>query len=287
MDGSFCSEVLAPTLVSLYLRGLPRSLAVTRQRWWALDALLRSQIPEASERGAVLRRAGFDAEALVVEEIGVWEDALRLLAEGRVATPCEPGYPRRWLDRLGASAPPAVWVRDLGECRPWVAVVGSRRIGPAEREFAAEVAGEAAALGHGVISGGAAGTDRAALDAVPACALEVLPCGLGVRAPSGISQISVCAPDEPFSTGTAMERNALVYAAAEVAVVVSVQHRQGGTWHGAADALRRRLVRVGVRCEPSSPGASALMALGAVPMSVPADLGELLTRPHSGLFGTM
>ena len=93
VGGSFCTEVLSPTRVALYLRGLPRSLAITRQRWWALDALLRSHVPDVSERGAVLRRAGFDAEALVVEELGVWEDALRLLAEGRVATPCEPVYP--------------------------------------------------------------------------------------------------------------------------------------------------------------------------------------------------
>lgn len=286
MDAGFCSEVLSPALVALYLRGLSRPLAVSRSKWVAVDALLRSRVPSVSELGPVLRRAGFEAEALVLGEPELWAESVRLLAEGRARTPCDAGYPSRWVDRLGTSAPPAVWARGPAVGRPWVAVVGSRSIGSEERAFACDVAREAVALGYGVISGGAAGTDSAAAGAARGACIEVLPCGLGMRAPSGTAQLSVCAPREPFSTGTAMERNALVYAGAEAAVVVSVRRQQGGTWHGACDALRRRWVRVGVRSEPPSPGASALVALGAWPMAAPDELRELLQGPSEGLFDT-
>ena len=277
-------DIVAPTLVALYLRGISRPMTLVRHRWCGVDALLRAQAPPPGAIPTVLRRAGFEAEALVLEGPGVWDQAAELIAEGSVATPYHDAYPVRWLDALGPAAPPAVWLRRGNRARRWIAVVGSRRVSGADRAFAAAVARSVVACGFGVVSGGAAGCDRAALDAVLAHAMEVLPCGLALRAPSKVAQCSVCAPDEPFSTATAMERNALVYAAGEAAVVVRAQRQQGGTWHGAVDALRRRLTVVGVWADPPSAGADALVALGAVPLAGPVEWSRLLGVPPRGLF---
>ena len=50
--------------------------------------------------------------------------------------------------------------------------------------------------------------------------------------------MSVCNPSEPFSSGRAMERNSLIYAFGHTTIICSVRYRQGGSWQGAANALR-------------------------------------------------
>jgi predicted Rossmann fold nucleotide-binding protein DprA/Smf involved in DNA uptake len=63
-----------------------------------------------------------------------------------------------------------------------------------------------------------------------------------------------------------MERNRLVYAMSDRALVVHGRYREGGTWAGATDALRRGLTNVFVRSCPE-PWAGAMRALGARPVS--------------------
>jgi len=53
--------------------------------------------------------------------------------------------------------------------------------------------------------------------------------------------ISVCSPNEPFSTARAMERNQLIYALGDLNVVHSARFKTGGSWHGAIKALRQHL----------------------------------------------
>ena len=53
--------------------------------------------------------------------------------------------------------------------------------------------------------------------------------------------ISVCSPNEPFSTARAMERNQLIYAFGDLTVVHSARFKTGGSWHGAIRALRQHL----------------------------------------------
>jgi predicted Rossmann fold nucleotide-binding protein DprA/Smf involved in DNA uptake len=64
-----------------------------------------------------------------------------------------------------------------------------------------------------------------------------------------------------------MERNTLVYALGEAAFVAHARYRQGGSWHGATDALRRRLTRVLVTASPwhgeAESARRSLLALGA------------------------
>ncbi|MEA2553228.1 MAG: hypothetical protein QOJ65_1404 [Fimbriimonadaceae bacterium] len=73
-----------------------------------------------------------------------------------------------------------------------------------------------------------------------------------------------------------MERNALLYALGDAALIVRAQFKTGGTWHGAIDAHRRRLTRLIVREDPSNPAHRALVALGAVPLSRPEELALAL-----------
>jgi hypothetical protein len=84
-----------------------------------------------------------------------------------------------------------------------------------------------------------------------------------------------------------MERNGLIYAFGRRAVVVRARWKAGGTWHGASDALRRRLAQVYVR--PDDRAGRALVALGAVAASAPARLPRLWDAPllpgEPSLFG--
>ena len=53
--------------------------------------------------------------------------------------------------------------------------------------------------------------------------------------------ISVCSPNEPFSTARAMERNQLIYAFGDLTIVHSARFKTGGSWHGAIKSLRQHL----------------------------------------------
>ena len=150
--------------------------------------------------------------------------------------------------------------------------------------------------GRTLVSGGAVGADLVSTDAALSCGdsprcVEVLPCGLDAAVPrDGVCQISVCEPSASFSTGQAMERNALIYSFGRRTVVVRARFRTGGTWHGAVDALRRRLGDVYVRFADDQASA-ALVRLGAVGVAAASGLVPLLDRPLSpsqpALFGDL
>jgi len=270
-------------LGALYLRGLPGPLDVRRACWGGVDAAVRAAGPGLGSLAGVLREVGFTAEAWVLDAPGVLARAEDEVGARRVLTACSGSYPRRWLDVLGHTAPPAVWVRGSVPCIPFVAVVGSRAVPAAARRFARQVAEASVASGYAVVSGGAAGCDRAAAGGAGGALLEIVPCGLAHRRAGTGGEVSVCAPYEPFSSATAMERNGLVYAASDLAVVVHARFKKGGTWHGAVDALRRRLAPLAVRWVKHDSAARALVALGASPMQTPSNLLQILaSNPREG-----
>jgi predicted Rossmann fold nucleotide-binding protein DprA/Smf involved in DNA uptake len=149
--------------------------------------------------------------------------------------------------------------------------------------------------GRTLVSGGAVGTDSVAVDAALSCGgahrcIEVLPFGLDQAEPrDGVCQLSVCEPWAGFTTGQAMERNALIYALGRRALVVRPRWRRGGTWHGSVDALRRRLGALGVYGDDRAAG--ALVALGAKPILCTDDVSAFLEHPVSAgqpsLFGAL
>jgi predicted Rossmann fold nucleotide-binding protein DprA/Smf involved in DNA uptake len=114
--------------------------------------------------------------------------------------------------------------------------------------------------------------------------VEILPYGLGGQAspPPFTTRLSVCGPEDLFSAASAMERNALIYAFGQATVVCHARFRVGGTWHGATDALRRRLGPVLVPSD-GEPAHRALIALGAIPFGDPSELPALLNSSLDGL----
>jgi predicted Rossmann fold nucleotide-binding protein DprA/Smf involved in DNA uptake len=227
-------------------------------------------------------------------------DALEnLFADGLWAvTRADELYPPHLRTTLKQQAPAVLFgagdVRLLQ--RPGVAVIGSRNIDEAGAAFAREIGAKAAAAKLPVVSGGARGTDRIAMQAalegggitlgVLADSLERTACQPDVR--DFVSQeklvlLTPYAPDAGFSVGAAMGRNKLIYGLAEFAVVVSSDHKTGGTWAGAVEALKANWCPVLVRDDDGAPrGNKELLELGAtaLPSSTLAEISDLTEWLH-------
>ena len=284
-------ETTAIVLTALYLRGAPHEQILSRRNWRKVESSLTKRVPRLEDSAESLRLEGLHAEALALETPGILAWAEDLRGESRSLTAVDTTYPLRWIQQLNDAAPPAVWLcGPIPSAQPMVSVVGSRQISRPIARFAADVGKEIARLGATVVSGNAVGCDYSAMKGAAQASgsvVGVLPHGaafLGRRI-EGVSYLSVCAPDEEFSRATAMERNALIYAAASFSVVVQCRFREGGTWHGAVEAQRRRLTRLIARNSPTDRGLRALIALGATPLDAPAELASALH--HAGTPSTL
>lgn len=240
-----------------------------------------------------MRRHGFWEESTALGEVWGW--AQENLAAGRLFTAAHPNYPLAWRSKLGAAAPPAVYTSGPVPALVYAgAIVGSRH--PTSHGLSAvrRAAGVLAGQGRPLVSGGAQGVDTCAAAAFAGSAglVEILPHGLpSQELRAGSVRWAVAAPGEGFSSGAAMERNLLIYALAEHALVVEPRFRRGGSWHGAAEALRRRVCRVGVVAGPEAQGAGALAALGAFAVGSACSSAEFWRLPpvepaQPGLFGS-
>jgi predicted Rossmann fold nucleotide-binding protein DprA/Smf involved in DNA uptake len=266
----------------------------------------------------VLRDAGlspasvFDADFGSVPITGVDTEHLRTLVGGSVsvfveldalsskgiwvATIVDGGYPDR-LRALGEAAPPCVFgvgnaslLRDGG-----LAVVGSRDVDPDGAGAAQLIAEAACAWGLALISGGARGVDQLAMNAafltggrvvgVLADSLEYR-----IRRADVISALdggNTCLivqqhPAVGFTPQAAMARNKLVYALADLTVVIAANDGSGGTWAGAEEALRRHYGHVAVWRGPGEgPGNAALEKTGAVGFRSVDELKAILDQPAS------
>jgi predicted Rossmann fold nucleotide-binding protein DprA/Smf involved in DNA uptake len=252
---------------------------------WRVAKLDRERVLRLLERGAAM--------ALAVER---WTSAgLWIVARG------EDGYPARLMQHLGRSAPALLFgVGDAAQLeRGGLAIVGSRDVDDAGREFTDTVARQCAREDVAVVSGGARGVDEIALAAAfeqGGRVVAVLPEGLGkasvaAKYRSAIREerlvlLSSYAPHAPFSVGNAMGRNRLIYALADAALVVASAARSGGTWAGAVEELKREDGhRVYVRTvAPPIDGNEALLKIGGVPFPEEALHGGIqdLVREESG-----
>ncbi len=213
----------------------------------------------------------------------------------RTLTVFDEHYPRQWPNRLGAKAPPLVHAAGAVEMldTPGLGVVGSRDVSEAGAAAAREVARVAARRGLPLVSGGARGVDQLAMDA----AFEAGGAVVGILAESLSRKLKrpdvrravyddsavMCTPynpDAPFSAGNAMGRNKLIYAHAALTVVVASDHGAGGTWSGAAEAIKHGYGPVAVwRGDGEGPGNEPLQQLGAIPVGAPADIETLIDDP--------
>ena len=207
-------------------------------------------------------------------------------------------YPERLKKYLGSAAPPLLYgagSKDLLN-RGGLAVVGSRDRPDEDGEFARRVGECCAGQGIAVISGAAKGIDRDAMTGsleAGGWALGVLAEGLAKTATSAqyragllndrLTLISPFDPDSRWFAYTAMERNKLLYALSDAALVVASSADSGGTWTGATEALHLGRVRVFVKSTGVvAPGNQKLLRMGGIPFPEEpwSDLRRLFTPPE-------
>lgn len=172
-------------------------------------------------------------------------------------------YPRRLKQRLKEDAPPVLY--GCGDAAlletGGLAVVGSRHVDDELIAYTEGIGALAARAGRTLVSGGARGIDQAAmrgaLDAggqavgILADSLERAALNREHRDSLMDGKLVLVSPYDPaagFNVGHAMQRNKVVYALADAALVVNSDLQKGGTWAGAVEQLEKmRLVPVYVR----------------------------------------
>ncbi len=209
-----------------------------------------------------------------------------------VVTRADAEYPRRLKTRLKNDAPPVLYacgdaaILDSGG----LAVVGSRHVDDALVEYTEGIGRLTAKARHTVVSGGARGIDQAAMRGalesggkvagVLADSLERAVLNREHRNLLMDGQLVLISPYDPsagFNVGHAMQRNKLIYALADAALVVSSDYQKGGTWAGAVEQLEKlRLVPVYIRSNgETSKGMEALRRKGALSWPNPETPGAL------------
>jgi len=214
-----------------------------------------------------------------------------------VVSSADADYPRRLKVRLKDNAPPVLYgcgeaaILDSGG----LAVVGSRDADDTLLKYTEGIGQLTANAGRTIVSGGARGIDQAAMRGaleaggkvagVLADNLERAALNREHRSLLMDGQLVLISPYDPsagFNVGHAMQRNKLIYALADAALVVSSDYMKGGTWAGAVEQLEKlRLVPVYVRSNgETGKGLAALRHKGALPWPNPETseaLGEALT----------
>lgn len=211
-----------------------------------------------------------------------------------VVSRADPEYPKKIKNRLKEDSPAVLY----GCGQPallesgGLAVVGSRHVDQMLIEYTEAVGQQCALAKKSIISGGAQGIDRAAMRG----ALEAGGRVTGVLADSLEraalhrdnrnwlleEQLVLVSPYDPsagFNVGHAMQRNKVIYALADAALVVSAEYEKGGTWAGATEQLQKlRFVAVYVRSSGEiGSGLEALKKMGARPWPNPSNSGEFLS----------
>ena len=208
-------------------------------------------------------------------------------------------YPKRLKKRLGEDAPPILYGGgDAGILETGgLAVVGSRNVDDTLIEYTEDVGRLSALAQRTLVSGGARGVDQAAMRG----ALEAGGDVAGVLADSlekavmrrehrkalmggWLVLVSPYDPSARFHVGNAMQRNKLIYALSDAALVVNSDYGKGGTWTGAIEQLDKlKLVPVFVRTNGDmGKGLEELRRRGALPwpsLMTPEALGDSLDMP--------
>ncbi len=210
-------------------------------------------------------------------------------------------YPRRLKALLREDAPPVLYgcgdatILDTGG----LAVVGSRHVDDALIAYTEDIGRLVAKAWRTLVSGGARGIDQAAMRSALQAGGKVV----GVLADSLEraalhrehrnflidGQLVLVSPYDPvagFNVGHAMQRNKLIYALADAALVINSDYEKGGTWAGAVEQLEKlRLAPVYARSHgETGKGLEALRRKGALPWpnpETPEALAELLVIERS------
>ena len=201
-------------------------------------------------------------------------------------------YPKRLKERLKDDRPSVLYgcgERTILE-KGGLAVVGSRNVDDVLIEYTEKVGQLVAKSGKSLVSGAAKGVDQASMRGallaggtvagVMADSLEKAAINRENREVLMEGQLVLISPYDPsvgFQNWQAMQRNKLIYALADAALVVNSDVNKGGTWTGAVEQLDKlHFVPVYVRATgQTSPGLDALRIKGAKPWPNPTDSSEL------------
>ena len=211
----------------------------------------------------------------------------------------DPTYPQRLKDRLKENTPAVLFgcgdaaILETGG----LAVVGSRNATPALLKYTEHIGQLAAHAEQTVVSGGARGIDQASMCGALGAkgkVVGILPDSLEraalnreYRTPLMEGKLVLVSPYDPlagFNVVNAMQRNKLIYALADRALVISSDYLKGGTWAGAVEQLTKlRLVPVFVRSRGElEKGITELQILGARPWPNPTNPAELVRTLAQG-----
>jgi len=206
-----------------------------------------------------------------------------------ILTRADSDYPKRLKQHLKFNAPAVLFGAgnkrlldlDVGV----LAIIGSRDINEADEAFAKNIAIQAAQEGMNVVSGGARGVDKTAMQSAleaDGTAVGVLANGLLKTALSStwrtyIKRKQLClitsySPEAGFNRGNAMGRNKYIYCLSDFALVVQSAKGSGGTWAGATENLKKQWATLFVQGDTSSPGLEDLAKRGASRLTVPRDV---------------
>jgi predicted Rossmann fold nucleotide-binding protein DprA/Smf involved in DNA uptake len=205
-----------------------------------------------------------------------------------VISRADPAYPKRLKTRLKEDAPPLLYgCGDLTLLeKGGLAVVGSRHVDEELISYTEGIGKLAAEAHRTLISGGARGIDKAAINgalqsggeavAVMSDSMERAAVARENLEPIMDHRLVVVSPYDPaagFNVGNAMQRNKVIYALADAGLVVISDFEKGGTWAGAIEQLERfHFVPVFVRNGNNlGRGNAALIHHGGRPWPNPED----------------
>lgn len=154
-------------------------------------------------------------------------------------------YPLILRKRLGLDAPGCLWLKGDPQIlkKPAVALVGSRELRNANRDFAREVGMQAAKQGYVLVSGNARGADIVAQNACleaggqVICVVADALCEHTER--KNILFLSEEDYDEPFSALRALRRNRVIHCLGEITFAAQCTLEKGGTWDGSVRNLKK------------------------------------------------
>lgn len=236
--------------------------------------------------------------ARLLSRLSEIDEALAKLSEIGISAISEfdDRYPRRWIQVLGQKRPPLLFAAgnlELLSANSF-GIVGSRHVDEAGAEFAAAVSRIMCEQGYAIVSGGAKGVDKIAMQS----AFELGGNSIGFLSDSLTKVVKtshselesgrIClatsySPDAGFSVGNAMGRNKLIFGHSIATLVVSSALESGGTWAGADEALKNKYCRILVRDGDDVPdGNRALKRMGGIPVRDPREIVVAIAAPSPG-----
>lgn len=236
-------------LFAKYLRSIGKSpedlLFISNENDWDKYQYIQDKIEINTERLKELLSRGVQlSQALSYwHERAIW-----------VVSRADSHYPAFLKNRLKEDAPAILYGCgniDLLE-RGGIAIIGSRNIDQEIIKYTEKVAKISALADVMVISGGAKGVDQTAMQTalinngqvcgVLADSLEKSIMNRDNRNAILDNKLVLISPYDPklgFNVGNAMQRNKLIYALANISLVVNSDINKGGTWSGAIEQLSK------------------------------------------------